>query len=236
LERFRRVLITSPRDRDTLAELTTTPALHQRLIVLPNGVDLDYFKPLALPRDPATLVFTGKMSYHANVAAALDLATQVMPLVWQQRPDARLTIVGKDPTPELLTLTAEPRIAVTGTVPDMRPYLAQATVAISPMRYGVGIQNKVLEAMAMATPVISTPQAVSALQVQAGQEALVADTPEAMAQAVVMLLTDDTLCQRVGQAGRLYVETHHDWKLAAARLETIYREVIAETQPAVSYA
>lgn len=231
LERFQRVLVTSPKDRDTLAKLSSASTQGERLIVLPNGVDLNYFQPLSLPRDPATLVFTGKMSYHANVAAGLDLATQVMPLVWQQLPEARLAIVGKDPAPALLALTADPRINVTGTVPDMRPYLAQATAAISPMRYGVGIQNKVLEAMAMATPVISTPQAVSALQVQAGQEALVADTPQSMAETVITLLTNETLRQRVGQAGRAYVEAHHDWNKAAERLEDIYFSLARQTQP-----
>lgn len=235
LERFQRVLVTSPHDKDALVTLATMPAAESRLVVLPNGVDLDYFTPLALPRDPATLIFTGKMSYHANVAAALDLATRVMPLVWPQQPEARLTLVGKDPTPELLALTNDSRITVTGTVPDMRPYLAQATVAISPMRYGVGIQNKVLEAMAMATPIVSTPQAVSALQIQAGEQALVADKPEAMAQAIISLLTNNRLRQRLGQAGRCYVETYHDWKVMAARLETIYREVIGETQLVASY-
>jgi glycosyltransferase involved in cell wall biosynthesis len=228
LERFRRVLVTSPHDKEALAKLATRPDQGNRLVVLPNGVDLDYFKPMELPRDPATLIFTGKMSYHANVAAALDLATQVMPLVWQHLPETRLAIVGKDPAPALLALTGDPRITVIGTVPDMRPYLARATMAISPMRYGVGIQNKVLEAMAMATPVISTPQAVSALQVQAGQDVLVADTPEAMGRVIVMLLTDETLRQRIGQTGRHYVETHHDWRVAATKLETIYREVIEE--------
>lgn len=231
LERFQRVLVTSPRDKEALAKLTTTPALRQRLIVLPNGVDLDYFRPMAVSREPATLVFSGKMSYHANVAAALDLARQVMPRVWEKLPEARLTIVGKDPVPALLALTADPRITVTGTVPDIRPYLAQATVAISPIRYGVGIQNKVLEAMAMATPVVSTPQAVSALQVQAGHEVLVAETPETMAQAAVTLLTNESLRQSIGQAGRRYVEIHHDWNKAAQRLENIYREVSVERQP-----
>jgi sugar transferase (PEP-CTERM/EpsH1 system associated) len=234
LERFHRVLVTSPHDREALAKLATVSGQERRLVVLPNGVDLDYFHPLDVPRDLATLVFTGKMSYHANVAAALDLATQVMPLVWQQLPEARLAIVGKDPAPELLALAADPRIMVTGTVPEMRPYLAQATVAISPMRYGVGIQNKVLEAMAMATPVISTPQALSALQVQAGQEALVADTPETMARAVVMLLANETLRQRVGQAGRCYVETHHDWRVVVEKLETTYRDVIREASQATN--
>lgn len=230
LERFQRVLVTSPHDRDTMTKLAGASNQENRLVVLPNGVDLDYFHPLDIPRNPATLVFTGKMSYHANVAAALDLATQVMPLVWQRVPEARLAIVGKDPTAELLALTADPRIIVTGTVPDMRPYLAQATVAVSPMRYGVGIQNKVLEAMAMGAPVISTPQAVSALQIKPGHEVLVTDSAEAMAKAVAAVLTDAELRQRLGQAGRCYVETHHDWKAAAAKLEAIYRKVILETK------
>ncbi len=228
LERYPRVLVTSPRDRDALAKLSTVQDADGRLMVLPNGVDLDYFKPMELSRDPATLIFTGKMSYHANVAAALDLVRQVMPLIWQQLPEAKLTIAGKDPTPDLLALTADSRITVTGTVPDLRPYLAQATVAVSPMRYGVGIQNKVLEAMAMVTPVVSTPQAVSALQTQAGQEVLVAGTPQVMAQAVIRLLSDNTLRQRIGQTGRRYVETYHDWESVAKKLEAVYREVIAE--------
>lgn len=230
MERFRRVLVTSPHDRATLAGLVPVPGQENRLIVLPNGVDLEYFSPMSTLRDPATLVFSGKMSYHANIAAALDLATQVMPLIWQQLPQARLVLAGKDPAPELLALAADSRITVTGTVPDIRPYLAQATVAISPMRYGVGIQNKVLEAMAMSTPVVSTPQAVSALQMQVGEDVLVADTPGTMAHVVLNLLTDARLRQQIGQAGRRYVETYHDWKAAAKRLEIVYREVAAEAQ------
>ena len=225
LERYARVLITSPKDKQALVQLSTAPDAGQRLVVLPNGVDLDYFTPLNVPRDPATIVFTGKMSYHANVAAALDLARKVMPLVWQQNPQARLVLAGKDPAPELTALAADTRITVTGTVPDLRPYLAQATVAVSPMRYGVGIQNKVLEAMAMSTPVITTGQTLTALQTQVDRDILVGDTPEAIAQAVNKLLSNDQLRQRLGQAGRRYVETHHDWNVAAERLEGIYREV-----------
>jgi glycosyltransferase involved in cell wall biosynthesis len=230
LDRYSRVLVTSPRDRDALAELSSNRTIDGRLAILPNGVDLDYFSPLDIRRDPATVIFTGKMSYHANIAAALDLATTVMPIVWTKLPHARLVIAGKDPSAELLALKADPRITVTGTVPDLRPYLAQATVAVSPMRYGVGIQNKVLEAMAMATPVVSTPQAVTALQIQAGQDVVVATTPPEMAKAVIDLLLDDTRSQQLGQRGRYYVETHHDWKVAAANLESLYRKVLTEQQ------
>jgi glycosyltransferase involved in cell wall biosynthesis len=227
LERFCRVLVTSPQDKTALVRLSTTPAAANRLVVLPNGVDLDYFTPLALPRDPATLIFSGKMSYHANVAAALDLVQGVMPLIRQELPEVRLVIAGKDPTPQLLALTQDPRITVTGTVPDLRPHLAQATLALAPMRYGVGIQNKVLEAMAMATPVISTPQALSALQVQPGHEAIAADTPQNIAQAAIKLLTNEPLRQRLGHSGRRYVESCHDWQAIVKRLEGVYREAMA---------
>jgi glycosyltransferase involved in cell wall biosynthesis len=230
LKHYSRVLVTSPHDRDALAELSTSPDADERLVVLPNGVDLDYFAPLDAPRDPATLIFTGKMSYHANVAAAESLITEVMPLIWQRLPDVRLMIVGKDPPDHLIAQAENPQITVTGFVPDLRPYLAQATISISPMRYGVGIQNKVLEAMAMVTPVITTPQATSALQVQANQDVMVAETAQTMAKTAITMLADETLRESIGRAGRRYVETHHDWNAVAKKLVGVYREVIAEVK------
>ena len=235
LTRFPRVLVTSPKDKEALVKLSPASNGDERLVILPNGVDLVYFAPMDIPRDPATVIFTGKMSYHANIAAALDLAAQVMPRVWQQQPQAKLVIAGKDPSPELLALTTDSRITVTGTVPDLRPYLAQATVAVTPIRYGAGIQNKVLEAMAMGTAVVSTPQATSALQVQPGRDLLVGDTPETIAHAVTSLLTDLPLHQRIGQAGRRYVENYHDWNVTAKKLEQVYREVMVPIgQPVAS--
>jgi sugar transferase (PEP-CTERM/EpsH1 system associated) len=225
LQHFQRVLITSPRDKAALVKLAPAKTDTERLVVLPNGVDLNYFTPIDVAREPDTVIFTGKMSYHANVAAALDLATRIMPQVWLSQPQARLVLAGKDPSPELLALTADSRVSVTGTVPDLRPYLARAAVAVSPIRYGVGIQNKVLEAMAMGTPVVSTPQAVSALQINAGQEALIGDTPQALAAAITRLLTESKLRAQVGRAGRQYVETHHDWRAVAGKLANVYRAV-----------
>jgi sugar transferase (PEP-CTERM/EpsH1 system associated) len=223
LERYERVLVTSPQDRDALARYANTPEPNERLVVLPNGVDLDYFTPLNMEREPATVIFTGKMSYHANIAAAMDLATAVMPRVWQQLPEARLVIAGKDPPPALQELAEDSRITVTGMVPDLRPYLAQATVAVLPIRYGVGIQNKILEAMAMATPVVTTSHTLSALQVKADEELVVADGPAALGEVTVKLLNDQALSQRVGDAGRRYVETHHDWNNVARKLEGVYQ-------------
>lgn len=226
LNRFERVLITSPQDKQALADLAPSSEARDRLVVIPNGVDLDYFTPLDTPRDPATLIFTGKMSYHANEAAAFDLATGILPLVRQKRPDARLMIVGKDPSAELTALGADPNITVTGTVPDLPPYLAQATVAVTPMRYGVGIQNKILEAMAMATPVVTTTHSLGALAVENGTDLLAADTFDGLAGAILQLLDDADLRMRMGQAGRHYVETNHNWAVAAETLETHYRTLM----------
>jgi polysaccharide biosynthesis protein PslH len=218
-QRFAQVTVTSAADRQALIELGSTP---ERITVVPNGVDLEYFCPQTTDRHPLRLVFTGKMSYHANIAAVDDLVAQVMPLVWAQQPNAELYIVGKDPAASVEMLAADPRIIVTGTVPDLRPYLASAALAVSTVRYGVGIQNKVLEAMAMATPVVCSSQASSALNTQSGQDILVGDNPQAIADHILALLADAAYRDVIGANGRAYVEAHQSWHAAAAQLETLY--------------
>jgi glycosyltransferase involved in cell wall biosynthesis len=242
VRQFERVLVTSARDRSAFFDLLNEfapasgayfPAL-ERIRVLPNGVRLDYFAPCAIARDCQTIVFTGKMSYHANVTAALYLVHQVMPLVWEKYPNACAQIVGQNPPRELKTLAARfpHRVIVTGTVPDVRPYLAKATLAVAPILYGAGIQNKVLEALAMAAPVVATPCAVAALDVEHEQQLLIADAPEAFAGAIIRLLRNIGLRERLGQNGRAYVNAHHDWMDIAARLEAIYQETaLAPLQP-----
>ncbi|MFZ6028787.1 MAG: glycosyltransferase [Chloroflexota bacterium] len=226
LEPFQRVLVTSPIDRQALGELARDPGSAARIKVLSNGVDLDYFTPGdPARRAPATIVVSGKMSYHANVTMVLYLVREIMPHVWPLRPDVRLQIVGKDPAPEIQALAAQQGVEVLGAVPEIRPYLQQASVAVTPILYGVGIQNKVLEAMACATPVVSTPQAVSALQARAGQDVLVAAEPQGFAQALLTLLDDPTRQRQIGNAGRYYVEKHHNWLNLAAELEDIYQEI-----------
>ncbi len=230
LEFFSRVVVTSPHDRDALVTLSRAQNPTERISVVANGVDLHYFSPRDTPRDPATIVFSGKMSYHANIAAGLDLATEIMPRVWQKITQAKLVIAGKDPSPQLKALGSDERIVITGTVPDLRPFLAKATVAVSPIRYGAGIQNKVLEAMAMGTPVVSTRQAVSALAVQPGTDILVGDSLAEMADAIVSLLENSQLQAKMGAAGRQFVEQHHSWDAAAETLETVYRAAMAAHQ------
>jgi glycosyltransferase involved in cell wall biosynthesis len=199
------------------------------ITVLPNGVDLDYFRPAETPRAPETLVISGKMSYHANITAVLYLVEEIMPRVWAQRPEVRVQVVGAWP-PRSVRRLAERfpgRVEVTGLVPDLRPYLQRARLAVAPLRYGAGIQNKVLEALACATPVVATPQACSALQVQAERDLLMAASAEEFAHQVLRLLNDDALAAQLGAAGRRYVEQHHDWNVIAARLEAIYAACVA---------
>jgi sugar transferase (PEP-CTERM/EpsH1 system associated) len=218
---FDRVLVTSPKDLDAFGSLA--PEHRARLALVPNGVDLDYFQPAPhQDREPATLVLTGKMHYHANVTMAVQFVRTVLPLVKAQRPQVKVMLVGKDPVREVLALGEDPAVTVTGTVPDLRPYLGRATVAVAPIVYGTGIQNKVLEAMACATPVVSTPQAVSALQIEPGVQALIADTPEAQAEAIVALLDDPERRQAMGRAARQYVEDRHDWGRIAENMEALY--------------
>lgn len=230
--RYDQVLVSSPEDAWALRELARFAddehVARENIHVVPNGVDLDYFTPQPLERFPATLVFSGKMSYHANVAAALFLVQEIMPLVWAQRPEVQLTIAGSAPPREIQALSADPRITVTGYVEDLRPYLAQATLAVTPLRYGVGIQNKVLEAMAMGTPVIAARQVTHALQVEEGCDLLLAQEAPDYAQAILALLEDEPLRRLIGRAGRRYVEQHHNWNHAAARLEELYAAAMGQ--------
>jgi len=129
------------------------------------------------------------MSYHANIAAVQDLVEKIMPLVWAQEPETKLQVVGKDPGPEIVAMgEADKRIEVTGFVPDIRPYQAKATMAVCYVRYGVGLTNKTIESMAMGTPIVASPHAVSTLKDEFRREVLVGETPEQIAAHIVTLL------------------------------------------------
>jgi glycosyltransferase involved in cell wall biosynthesis len=239
-----RVLVTSEADRRALGSL---PPHGSRISssgmrpppdwisVLPNGVDLEYFMPLDEPREPATLVITGKMSYHANVTAVQHLLHDIMPRIWTHRPEVRVWVVGQSPPRELrqlgsTDLSKPGRVAVTGAVPDIRPYLWRSTLAVAPLLYGAGIQNKVLEAMACATPVVASPLAVSALTIQPGQDVALADSADEFAWAVLSLLDDPQRCAQLGKAARGYVQAHHAWTAVAGQLEEIYENTTREVR------
>jgi polysaccharide biosynthesis protein PslH len=220
---FDRTVITSPVDREEFIRLAGSDVA-QSIVVIPNGVDTSYFRPCPRPSGSPVVLFTGKMSYHANASGALFLAREVMPLVWNACPGATLAIVGKGPSRGLLALAADRRIQVTGFVEDLRPWFAQATVAVAPMLYGVGIQNKVLEAMASGVPVVTTSRTCDSLLAETGRDFLVGDSADEIARQVVRVLEDSDLRTDLARAGRHYVETQHDWRGVARKLVGVYQE------------
>lgn len=224
---FDHVLMTSETDKNALLELVHSGSKPAPISVLPNGVDLNFFHPNPeVQRDEETLVFSGKMSYHANISMVKFLVAEIMPRVWEKRPTIRLVIVGKDPTADVRALGADPRIIVTGTVDDIRPYLWKATVAVVPLVYGAGIQNKILEAMACGTPVVTTSKALSSLVVTPGRELLAAEGADEFSQLILELLAHPVLRSRIGLAGADYVKINHDWVNIVKKLQTCYQNTI----------
>jgi glycosyltransferase involved in cell wall biosynthesis len=219
---FDRVAVTAADDRRALARLS--PEVDAS--VIPNGVDLAYFRPTSGERDPATLVFSGKMSYHANATAALFLARHVFPLVRAAHPEARLRILGSGPPPEVQALARDPAISVTGYVDDLREPLGRASIAVCSVSVKVGMQNKILEAMAMGLPVVSTRLGAEGLLARPEHDILIGDSPTELAGQITRLLGDADLRQRFGLAGRRYVETQHRWGASAERFEDLYGEAI----------
>jgi len=229
VERFARTLVTSNADREAFVQSPYFRGDPERITVLPNGVDLDYFTPNPeVERSPDTLVISGKMSYHANINMVLHFVRDILPRIWNTRPDVKVWIVGKEPPVEIQRLGQDPRIKVTGMVPDLRPYLNQAAIAVAPLTYGAGIQNKVLEAMACATPVVTSPLAMSALKAQPGKEIVIAEEDDCFADMVLKLLDEPETRELIGQQGRRYVERNHNWWEIAGQLEGVYDEVIGE--------
>ncbi len=221
------VVITSAHDRNYLMALEKQA---QQVQIVPNGVDLAYFSPSSEPRESDSLVFCAKMDYYPNYQAMLNFCREILPRIWQHRPQVRLTIVGNNPPQSVYELCADSRITVTGFVPDIRPYLRRASVALAPLRVAAGMQNKILEALAMGTPVVATPDSCRALQVQDGIHLLIAEGSHAYAEAVLRLLEEPQLARTLCHAGRGYVEQHHSWTAAANLLGELYQKVVQAQQ------
>ena len=233
LDQFQQTLVTSPVDKRAFEKLLEeekhcSNSQHSLPIeVLTNGVDLITFRPAETSYQRDLVIFSGKLSYHANISAALYLVKQVMPIVWERRPHTRVLLAGKDPHSILQGLSKEDhRIELTGTVPDLPSYIQRAAVAVATITYGAGVQNKVLEAMACATPVVATSKAISALQAQPEHEILVADDPNGLAAQILRLLEDEQLRQSIAQNGLDYVRRNHKWNPIATQLVTIYEKVV----------
>ena len=220
--RFGHTVLVSPYEAETFARLA--PESAGRIVSISNGVDLARFdadcawpNPFAPGITP--IVMTGLMDYWPNIQGAEWFIDEVLPHIQAEAPDAHFVLVGANP-PESLRRRAGPGLTVTGRVEDVRPYLAHAAVAVAPLRIARGVQNKVLEAMAMGRPVVASEPASRALAAAPGQELLVEDAPQRFADAVLRAL-EPALADRLGRAGRAYVERHHCWAATLSRLDAL---------------
>jgi sugar transferase (PEP-CTERM/EpsH1 system associated) len=234
---FDSTVFVSAREADLFRHLA--PELASKVGHINNGVDCEYFSPeRSYPNpyndDERVLVFTGAMDYWPNVDAVVAFAHEVFPGIRAEDTRARFYIVGARPTQEVQKLAALPGVSVTGAVADIRPYIAHAKLAIAPLRLARGIQNKVLEAMAMAKPVLASPQAAEGIEAQVGRELIVAEGSELVRQALHLLRQNGS--DEIGIAGRARVLASYSWESSLSRFEQMLSmdRSLAGTNPAAS--
>lgn len=222
------VVAVSAEDRQTLQAL----APDAKIGVVPNGVDTMVFSRAALAAErnglafgPHTIVFSGTLDYRPNIDALLWFANEVLPLIRADVPDTHFVVVGKRPAPAITALQCD-TITIVGEVPDARPWIAAATVYVVPMRIGGGVRLKLLEALALEAPVISTTLgAEGVIGLHNGEQCVLADSAQAFAQAVVHVFADPVRGAQLGAAGRTLVQQHYDWRMLIPEFDRLYGEM-----------
>lgn len=187
----------------------------------PNGVDCDYFQPADAPYDPDTISFMGRMDYYPNQECMLRFCQQVWPLLLAQRPTLKLQIVGAEPSYAMRRLGRLPGVTVTGSVADVRPYLQRSALMVAPLQIAHGTQNKILEAMAMGVPVVTSSLAAKGVDARADVHFLVADSPQQQLRAILGLVRHPRERRRLALAGRSRMQSHHAWAPSMARMDSL---------------
>jgi sugar transferase (PEP-CTERM/EpsH1 system associated) len=221
LQRAEHVLAVSEADR----ELFSSFLAPSKISVVPTGVDVDYFQPVPDLEERNTLVFTGSMDWLPNEDGIIYFVEKVLPIVRQQIPEAALWVVGRRPSDRLKKLAeSDSRIKVTGTVDDIRPYMAKASVYVVPLLVGGGTRLKIFEAMAMGRSIVSTTIGAEGLPVESGRDIILADDADAFARQIVTLLNNPQRTQELGRAARLLVERNYSWNsVGQSLMETLGR-------------
>jgi glycosyltransferase involved in cell wall biosynthesis len=201
-----------------------------RIVVVPNGVDTQVNRPDSQTPMPNTLIYPGAVTYDANFDAVRYFINEVLPQVRQHIPDAQFTVTGSTNGVDVRDLAAQPGVTFAGYLPEVAPAIRASWAVVVPLRQGGGTRLKILEAMALGTPVISTRKGAEGLVVQPGEHILLADEPDTLAQAVVTLLNDPALREHLSQAGRVLVERNYDWRTIADRLNDLIEEVAGKQQ------
>lgn len=194
--------------------------------VIPNGVDVTHYSPDFTSEEQAHLIYIGSMDWYPNEDAVSFFVEEVLPQIQNSVPDAKFSIVGGNPSARVQKLENREGVVVTGRVPEIKPYFAEATVFVVPLRIGSGTRLKILEAMAMGKAVVSTTVGAEGLGLRNGEEIFIADEPKAFADAVIQLITDSSLRQEIGENGRARVEQDYDWRNIGNKLLAAYESVI----------
>jgi glycosyltransferase involved in cell wall biosynthesis len=239
LERFELVLAVSDTDARTFERLYPR-ALRAPVHVVQTGVDTTYFSPAPDAARPAHLVFTGSMDWLPNEDGVVHFVEEILPRIRSRMPGVTFSIVGRAPTPAVRRLADQTGIEVTGRVDDVRPHVAAAHVYVVPLRIGGGTRLKIFEAMAMGKAVVSTTIGAEGLPVTDGRDIVIADGPEAFADAVVRVIDQPEVRQRIESAARRLVVERYDWSSVAGDFEAALAQVcgarVAPPASAVSQA
>jgi len=222
------IVAVSPEDRDLL----TANIPESNACAISTGVDIDYFRPMGTAEVQAELVFTGSMDWHPNEDAILYFIKEILPLIRKDHPMVSLTVVGRNPSLQLIKEAFKYGVRVSGTVSDIRPYVANAAVYIVPLRIGGGTRLKIFEALAMGKAVVSTRVGAEGLPLENGKHFMCADEPEHFAQAVVSLLQDPGRRREMGAAGRELVAGHYSWEQVSREFEEDCRNLITQSNAA----
>ena len=193
----------------------------------PNGVDSEFFSPVDEPYEPETISFIGRMDYYPNQEGMFRFCRETWPLLKDKRPGLKLLIVGADPSPAVRKLEELSGVTVTGSVPDVRPHIRGSALMVAPLAIARGTQNKILEAMAMGVPVVTSGIAAGGVDAEAETHFLVADTPEAYSRAILRIIDDPAERDRLARAGRERMLSHHAWPRSMTRLDAIIERCIA---------
>lgn len=222
--KFDACLLVTQKDKELINSLSP----ETNCVVLPNGVNTEYFKPIDVVEDFPSLVYVSDMSGHPTIDNVLFFYNEIYPHIQKEVPNTKIYLVGRNPAKEISDLASDPDVIVTGTVDDVRPYIAKASIFIAPMIMGTGIKNKVLEAMAMEKAVVTTTIGSQGIDGVSGKDFLVTDDPNKFAKFTVELLRDKNFRELLGGNARTLIEKSYSWEIVAGKLNELFSSIVVD--------